>query len=568
MFANLMIKTRLTFVLAALVLLTLIVGSLGLWGMNQSNRGLYTVYVDRTIPVGDLSTILYLVMQNRVYLMDAAYEPTEQNVRQATAGVARNRDEVTRLWQDYMQTTLTEEESRLAAETLQARTAFVNNALNPGIAALSTGRFEDARRIAFDEMDELYDPVSDSVRALLDLQLRVAAQEYEEAEALFGWIRGFTIGAMLIGFALSVFIGRMLIAAIANPLEQAVRVANAIAQGDLTQRIEVGSRDEVGRMLEAMRDMSGNLDSLVIQIMESATNVATGANQIAAGNVNLSQRTEEQASSLEETASSMEELTATVKQNADNAGQANQLASAARDSAEKGGQVVAKAVSAMGEINASSKRVADIVGVIDEIAFQTNLLALNAAVEAARAGEQGRGFAVVAAEVRSLAQRSASSAKEIKDLIGDSVQKVDEGAALVEESGKTLEEIVGRVKKVTDIVAEIAAASQEQSAGIEQVNKAVMQLDELTQQNAALVEEASAASQSMSEQATTMSSLLARYKVTRAITRSAPKAAAPAQVSAPKLDRRSTSRPWTATQAVAKPAPVKKAAGGDEWEEF
>jgi methyl-accepting chemotaxis protein len=275
------------------------------------------------------------------------------------------------------------------------------------------------------------------------------------------------------------------------------------------------------------------------------------------GNANLSQRTEQQSSSLEETASSMEEMTATVKQNADNASQANQLAVAARDQAEKGGSVVGNAVRAMSGINDSSKKIADIIGVIDEIAFQTNLLALNAAVEAARAGEQGRGFAVVATEVRSLAGRSATAAKEIKALIQDSVRKVHEGSALVTQSGQMLELIVASVKKVTDIVGEIAAASREQSSGIEQVNKAVMQMDEMTQQNAALVEQSTAASQSMAEQARALSQTMERYRVGEAASNTldspAPRVQAavvrlPTQVATKPVltrpDRRSTTRPW------------------------
>jgi methyl-accepting chemotaxis protein len=246
----------------------------------------------------------------------------------------------------------------------------------------------------------------------------------------------------------------------------------------------------------------------------AAEEIHRGAQEISAGNSNLSLRTEEQAASLEETASSMEEMTTTVKQNADNAGQANQLALAAREQAEQGGQVVGKAVQAMSGINDSARKIADIIGVIDEIAFQTNLLALNAAVEAARAGEQGRGFAVVASEVRNLAGRSATAAKEIKDLIQDSVKKVSDGSLLVTQSGQTLEQIVISVKKVSDIVAEIAAASREQSLGIEQVGRAVMQMDELTQQNAALVEQATAASQSMTTEASTLKEMMARYDFT------------------------------------------------------
>jgi methyl-accepting chemotaxis protein len=296
-------------------------------------------------------------------------------------------------------------------------------------------------------------------------------------------------------------------------IDDTVRVLSAMVQGNLSETIRA---DYEGTFDQLKRDANATvakLTEVIGKIKTGAESVTSGAEEISQGNANLSQRTEEQASSLEETASSMEEMTATVKQNADNARQANQLAAGAREQAEKGGQVVGEAVSAMSEINTSSKQIADIIGVIDEIAFQTNLLALNAAVEAARAGEQGRGFAVVASEVRNLAQRSATAAKQIKGLIQDSVGKVEDGSRLVDESGKTLEGIVTAVKKVSDIVAEIAAASQEQSSGIEQVNKAIMQMDEMTQQNAALVEEAAAASEAMNEQARGMKRLMEFFTV-------------------------------------------------------
>jgi methyl-accepting chemotaxis protein len=300
---------------------------------------------------------------------------------------------------------------------------------------------------------------------------------------------------------------------ITRPLQQAVTMAGAVAQGDLTQRIEVKSRDETGQLLQALKDMNENLVGIVTDVRNTTDSISTAAQQIAAGNSDLSQRTEEQASSLEETASSMEELTSTVKQNAENAKQANQLATNASDIAVKGGQAVTEVVQTMASISTSSKKIVDIISVIEGIAFQTNILALNAAVEAARAGEQGRGFAVVAGEVRNLAQRSAAAAKEIKTLIGDSVDKVDAGSRQVDQAGVTMNEIVQAVKRVTDIMAEIAAASNEQSSGIEQVNQAIIQMDDVTQQNAALVEEAAAAAESMQEQAGTLKEAVSIFKL-------------------------------------------------------
>jgi methyl-accepting chemotaxis protein len=345
-----------------------------------------------------------------------------------------------------------------------------------------------------------------------------------------------------------------LVGSVSDAVVETRGLVAAANDGDLTRSIQLeGKSGLYGSIGSGVNALVSNMAGVVAQVKSMAAQVHAGAEEISRGNTNLSQRTEEQASSLEETASSMEEMTSTVKQTADNAGQANQLAMAARQQAEKGGAVVNSAVGAMHEINRASKKIADIIGVIDEIAFQTNLLALNAAVEAARAGEQGRGFAVVATEVRNLAGRSATAAKEIKALIQDSVSKVNEGSRLVDESGRTLDEIVGAVKKVTDIVAEIAAASREQSAGIEQVNKAVVQMDAGTQQNAALVEQAAAASQAIVEQAMLLNSLVSHYQVKDVAV----------------AERRVLSATRKPASEAIEPAPRKAAgAGNGDWSEF
>lgn len=339
----------------------------------------------------------------------------------------------------------------------------------------------------------------------------VRAPQAEAAAAAIAFQRNLFL-AVVICMGLILVAGFMIGRRGAQSLIRVSDVAQKAAEGDLTQRLEVKTKDELGSMASAMNAMFDNVAQVVSRVRRAAEQVSTASGEITSGNEDLSQRTSEQASALEETSASMEEMTSTIKQNADNARQANQLAIAAREIAEKGGSVTENAVVAMDEINKSSKKIADIINVIDEIAFQTNLLALNAAVEAARAGEQGRGFAVVASEVRNLAQRSATAAKEIKALINESVQKVGDGSNLVNQSGQTLSEIVNSVKRVTDIISEISAASQEQASGIDQVNKAVMQMDQTTQQNAALVEETTAASQSMRQQAAELLAQVAFFK--------------------------------------------------------
>ena len=375
------------------------------------------------------------------------------------------------------------------------------------------------------------------------------------------------IGIALSGIVLLVIRG--IERSIGGDPEDAADIARQIASGDLAVTVNTKVNDH-SSLLFAMKTMRNSLAKVVGEVRQGTDTIATASSQIAAGNMDLSSRTEQQASSLEETAASMEELTSTVKQNADNARQANQLAESASSVAVKGGRVVSQVVDTMSAINSSSKKIVDIIGVIDGIAFQTNILALNAAVEAARAGEQGRGFAVVAAEVRNLAQRSAAAAKEIKTLIGDSVDKVEEGSKQVAEAGQTMDEIVTSVKRVTDIMAEITVASQEQTSGIEQINQAVTQMDQVTQQNAALVEEAAAASASLREQASGLSQVVSVFKLDDSL----PHQAAAPQRTATIQRARAHQQPPRAKHAIAAPqrkpaAPIPALAGaGGDWETF
>jgi methyl-accepting chemotaxis protein len=388
-------------------------------------------------------------------------------------------------------------------------------------------------------------------------------QRKQEVADLRGSMSAILIGGGAVAALLAIVVAIWLARNITTPLRAAVGVARRVATGDLTARVEVDSKDETGELMAALKEMNDGLRGIVGRVRTGTDAIATASGQITAGNQDLSSRTEQQAGSLEETASSMEELTSTVKQNADNARQANRLAAQASETAVRGGDVVAQVVSTMGSINESARRIADIIAVIDGIAFQTNILALNAAVEAARAGEQGRGFAVVAGEVRNLAQRSAAAAREIKDLIGDSVEKVEAGSRLVDQAGATMEEVVGSVKRVSDIIGEIAAASDEQRAGIEQVNGAIVQMDQVTQQNAALVEEAAAAADAMQDQARELAQLVATFQIGHDSPTPAVRTANPSRSAHTAI----AVRPAAATR---KPAPARRepVVAGDDWETF
>jgi X-X-X-Leu-X-X-Gly heptad repeat protein len=369
----------------------------------------------------------------------------------------------------------------------------------------------------------------------------------------------------VVALILAVLVAWTITRSIVGPLRDSLSVARRVASGDLTSNIVSEGSDEAAELLAALREMNGGLGRMVSQIRSGADSIAVGAGQVAAGNQQLSSRTEEHASSLEETASTLEEFTTTVKQNAEHAKQASSLAATASTTAQKGGEVVTRVVSTFQEVTDSSKRIGDIIAVIDGISFQTNILALNAAVEAARAGEQGRGFAVVASEVRSLAQRSAESAKEIRGLIESSVSRVEAGARLVEQAGRTMDELVTSVKKVAEIMTEIAAASHEQSSGIEQINRAITQMDTVVQMNASLVEEATAAATSMASQATGLARAVAQFRVDE----SAASAAPLAEAHMPPLARASAAeRPSQLPRREPLLTAAASAGGDEDWKEF
>ncbi|MET3131154.1 methyl-accepting chemotaxis protein [Oxalobacteraceae bacterium GrIS 1.11] len=389
-----------------------------------------------------------------------------------------------------------------------------------------------------------------------------AATDAAAALSHANWLAIIIASAVIAGVA---GMGLMLAHKLVSALREAVKIAQTVAAGDLTYAIVVKSRDETGQLLQALKDMSNSLVQIVGRVRSGTDTIATASGQIASGNLDLSSRTEQQASSLEETASSMEQLTSTVKQNAANARQANQLAESASDVALQGGAVVSQVIETMSSIDASARKIVDIIGVIDGIAFQTNILALNAAVEAARAGEQGRGFAVVASEVRNLAHRSAAAAKEVKTLISNSVEQVDAGSKLVNQAGATMDEVVASVKRVSSIIGEITNAGQEQSSGIEQINQAITQMDAVTQQNAALVEEAAAAAASLQDQASTLAQVVSAFKINLAHAPARPVLSGPARPASV------TARPVLKAPAKpvsAKPGASHAAADGDGWETF
>ena len=513
---NLKISTRLMILIGVLSVLLAGMGGLGLFGVSQSNAALKTVYEDRTVALEQLAEINYLLVRNRVLIMDMLLKPDAANVQKRGAELKKNIQGSNKLVEAYLATYLTPEEKKLADEFMAARQVYAFEGLNVAGDALLAGKADEAAKTYEAKISPIAPKVQAAMDALIQLQTRIAKDEFGTATRHYATMRVLSIGSIVAGVMFAIVFGLALIRGISRSLGQALDAANAVARGDLSHSIELQGKDEVAQLLQALVAMQDSLVKVVSDVRQGSDGVATASAEIAQGNSDLSSRTEQQASALQETAASMEELASTVRQNADNAKQANQLAQGASAVAIKGGEVVAQVVATMKGINDSSRKISDIISVIDGIAFQTNILALNAAVEAARAGEQGRGFAVVATEVRSLAGRSADAAKEIKTLINASVERVEQGTMLVGQAGATMTEVVNSIRSVTDLMGEINAASSEQSQGVSQIGEAVTQMDQVTQQNAALVEEIAAAATSLETQARDLVGTVSVFKLVQA----------------------------------------------------
>ncbi|GIX24120.1 MAG: methyl-accepting chemotaxis protein I [Caldimonas sp.] len=532
------------------------IGAVGLWRTSQMNEYAQAMYQRQVIGLNAAAdTALMLQATNRA-AMDAVFADT-LTTRKERVDTAQQRMRQTLELLDQTDNYFTTAEGKQMVQAAREQLGKVQQALSELITRLDSEPPGEAWTAVHMLSEDLRPVISEAETRLTALKQRKQADAQKLAEATsaaFASGRIATIGLILAGVAtglgLGVWLTRRLTRQLGGEPAEVAAVANAIAQGDLTTSIDL-SRAKPGSVVMAMHAMQESLRRVVGSVRASSDHIATGSNQIAAGNADLSQRTEEQASNLQQTAASIEQLVSTVQHNAETARQAAQLAGVASDVASKGGQVVGEVVHTMGEINASSKKIADIIGVIDGIAFQTNILALNAAVEAARAGEQGRGFAVVAGEVRNLAQRSAQAAKEIKSLIQASVEKVEAGSGLVDQAGQTMSDIVAQVKRVTDLIQEISAATIEQTSGLNQINDAVGQLDQVTQQNAALVEQSAAAADSLAQQARRLVEAVAQFKLS--------------EQQAAALIERAQASSRNAVAASSEPPPMQATDGG--WRE-
>jgi len=532
------IRTSLTMVGIFLVALTVVAGALGLTALKRASASLDRLARGELVAIHALDDASAYLLRARVAVDRFNTMTAAGNADEAKKTLGRAQellDKGNQSWQVYLDTPKHGVDQALLDDVAAKHTTVMHDGVDAEFAALNANNLDAYHAIADMKISPMfiaYDTASAAViKALQQSVLDQQASAQSNASLMMTLIGAVTVLALLLVFGIRFALGRLIV----QPLADATACFERIASGDLSGTVEVFSRNEIGRLFDGIRRMQESLATMVRAVRSSTESIDTGAREIAMGNTDLSQRTEQQAASLQETASSMDQLTGTVRQNAENARQASQLAVNASDIAMRGGDVVSQVVTTMQDIASSSNKVVDIIGVIEGIAFQTNILALNAAVEAARAGEQGRGFAVVAGEVRSLAQRSASAAKEIKELIGDSADKVHSGSELVGRAGTTMDEIVQAVRRVTDIMGEISAASEEQSGGIEQVNRAVVQMDSVTQQNAALVEQAAAAAASLEDQTRQLQAVLSGWTVAGGSARGGaamarPKAAQPSGV--------------------------------------